>query len=59
VFKLYINGKFYDRYLSLEVCLVAARKYLKKGDDIEIRHAQPTFASYIHQVEFDHNALPN
>jgi len=59
VFKLYINGKFHDMYLSLNVCIVDAKKFLKRGDDIEIRHAQPTFASYIHQVEFDHNALPN
>lgn len=59
MYKLYVNGKFYDDYISLEVALLKARKYLRLGDDIELRQSVPTFTSYIQQVEFDHNALPN
>ncbi len=59
MYKLYVNGKFYDDYISLEVALLKARKYLRLGDDIELRQSVPTFTSYIQQVEHADNALLN
>ncbi len=59
MYKLYVNGKILNSYLSLDVTLVDARKYLKMGNDIEVRQSVPTFTSYIQQVEYADNALLN
>jgi hypothetical protein len=58
VYKLYVNGNFHDSYLSMEVCLVEARKQLRKGEDIEIRIKQPSFATHLYE-EIPSYALPN
>jgi predicted rRNA methylase YqxC with S4 and FtsJ domains len=58
MYKLYVNGKFNDSFISLEVVLQAAKKYLKNGEDIEIRINQPSFSTYLTQ-ELPSYALPN
>jgi len=59
MYKLYVNGKFHNSYLSLEVALVDAKKYLKDGDDIEIRIKEASFAAHGIYKEIPAHALPN
>jgi hypothetical protein len=58
MYKLYVNGKFNDSFVSLEIALQAAKKYLKMGEDIEIRIKQPSFAAHLYE-EIPNYALPN
>ena len=58
MYKLYVNGHFNDSFISLEIALQAAKKYLKSGEDIEIRIKQPSFATHLYE-EIPSYAHPN
>jgi hypothetical protein len=59
MYKLYVNGHFNDSFISLEIALQAAKKYLRNGEDIEIRIKQTSFTTHPLTQEIPSYALSN
>jgi len=54
MYELYVNGRFYERFLAMEVALEEARKRLLCGENIEIRCAHRNITNqYTRSNSFD------